>query len=69
MIYLLVGIASLGGVLFGYQTGTAAGARHLARTAWALDGRYLVLLSTGTLIGAMVGAATSRPRGCVALFI
>ena len=59
MIYLLAGIASLGGVLFGYQTGVAAGALHLARNAWALDGRYLVLLSTGTLIGAMVGALSS----------
>ena len=59
MIYLLAGIASLGGVLFGYQTGVAAGALHLASNAWALDGRYLVLLSTGTLIGAMVGALAS----------
>jgi sugar porter (SP) family MFS transporter len=59
VIYLLVGIASLGGVLFGYQTGVAAGALHLASTAWDLDGRYLVLLSTGTLIGAMVGALSS----------
>jgi SP family galactose:H+ symporter-like MFS transporter len=59
VIYLLAGIASLGGLLFGYQTGVAAGALHLARNAWALDGRYLVLLSTGTLIGAMVGALSS----------
>ena len=41
MIYLLVGIASLGGVLFGYETGVAAGALHLASNAWALDGHYL----------------------------
>ena len=59
MIYLLVAIASLGGVLFGYETGVAAGALHLASNAWALDGHYLVLLSTGTLIGAMVGALLS----------
>ena len=59
MTYLLVGIASLGGVLFGYQTGVAAGALHLASNAWTLDGRYLVLLSTGTLIGALVGALSS----------
>ena len=59
VIYLLAGIASLGGVLFGYQTGVAAGALHLASNAWAVDGRYLVLLSTGTLIGALVGALSS----------
>jgi MFS family permease len=59
VIYLLVGIASLGGVLFGYETGVAAGALHLASNAWDLDGRYLVLLSTGTLIGALVGALLS----------
>jgi sugar porter (SP) family MFS transporter len=59
VIYLLVGIASLGGLLFGYETGVAAGALHLANSAWALEGNYLVLLSTGTLIGAMVGALSS----------
>jgi sugar porter (SP) family MFS transporter len=59
VIYLLVGIASLGGVLFGYETGVAAGALQLASNAWDLDGRYLVLLSTGTLIGALVGALLS----------
>ena len=62
MIYLLVGIASLGGVLFGYETGVAAGALHLASNDWALDAlyyHYLVLLSSGTLIGAMVGALLS----------
>ena len=59
MIYFLVGIASLGGLLFGYETGVAAGALQLASNAWNLDGHYLVLLSTGTLIGALVGALLS----------
>ncbi len=60
MIYLLVGIASLGGVLFGYETGVAAGALHLASNGWARDALYYpVLLSSGTLIGAMVGALLS----------
>jgi sugar porter (SP) family MFS transporter len=60
VVYLLVSIASLGGVLFGYETGVAAGALNLASTGWALGGlHYSVLLSTGTLIGAMVGALSS----------
>jgi sugar porter (SP) family MFS transporter len=60
VIYLLVGIASLGGVLFGYETGVAAGALHLASNGWARDALYYpVLLSSGTLIGAMVGALLS----------
>lgn len=45
--YLMVGIASLGGLLFGYETGLAAGALEHAESSW---------LSTATLIGAMLGA-------------
>jgi sugar porter (SP) family MFS transporter len=47
MRHLLVGIASLGGLLFGYETAVAAGALERAESSW---------LSTGTLLGAMVGA-------------
>lgn len=52
----LVAIASLGGLLFGYETGLAAGALRAAQQSWGLDPSYLVLLSSGTLIGALVGA-------------
>jgi len=55
----LVAIASLGGLLFGYETGLAAGALRSAQLAWGLDASYLVLLSTGTLIGALVGALSA----------
>ena len=44
--HLMVGIASLGGLLFGYETGVTAGALEHAKSSW---------LSTATLIGAMIG--------------
>ena len=43
----MVGIASLGGLLFGYETGVTAGALERGESSW---------LSTATLIGAMIGA-------------
>ncbi|GAB5469987.1 MAG: hypothetical protein Kilf2KO_30170 [Rhodospirillales bacterium] len=56
MIYRLVVIASLGGLLFGYETGVAAGALRAAHASWGLDSEALALLSTATLIGALFGA-------------
>jgi sugar porter (SP) family MFS transporter len=43
----MVGIASLGGVIFGYETGVAAGALERGESSW---------MSTATLLGAMLGA-------------
>lgn len=45
--HLMVGIASLGGLLFGYETGITAGALERGPSSW---------LSTATLLGAMIGA-------------
>lgn len=45
--HLIAGIASLGGLLFGYETGLTAGALERSESSW---------LSTATLIGAMLGA-------------
>jgi SP family galactose:H+ symporter-like MFS transporter len=45
--HLMVGIASLGGLLFGYETGIAAGALERGESSW---------LSTATLIGGTIGA-------------
>jgi sugar porter (SP) family MFS transporter len=54
--YLLVGIASLGGLLFGYETGVAAGALQWAKFEWSQTPDDHWLLTTGTLLGALVGA-------------
>jgi sugar porter (SP) family MFS transporter len=59
VLYVLVGIASLGGLLFGYETGVAAGALLSSHVAWAQTPNNQVLLSTGTLLGAMVGALSA----------
>ena len=59
MLYILVGIASLGGLLFGYETGVAAGALPAAQFSWTGTPTGQVLLSTGTLLGAIVGALSA----------
>ncbi len=53
----LVGIASLGGLLFGYETGEAAGALQVSHFAWTSDEH--TLLVTGTLLAAMIGALSA----------
>lgn len=45
--HLMVAIASLGGLIFGYATGITAGALERGNSSW---------LSTATLIGAVIGA-------------
>src|SRR5579862_4468829 len=59
MLYILIFIASLGGLLFGYETGVAAGALRSASSVWGLTPNDQVLLSTGTLFGAMIGALSA----------
>ncbi|TCK28069.1 sugar porter (SP) family MFS transporter [Ancylobacter aquaticus] len=59
MLHLSVAIASLGGLLFGYETGVAAGALQQAVGGWGLDRFALLLVSTGTLVGALFGALVS----------
>ncbi|MGE2726276.1 sugar porter family MFS transporter [Mycolicibacterium pulveris] len=53
---VLIGIASLGGLLFGYETGVAAGALQNAEFSWTGTSDGQLLLSTATLLGALVGA-------------
>jgi len=54
-----VAIAAFGGIFFGYETGVAAGALQSASDAWSLGSWHLAVLSTGTLLGAMIGALAS----------
>ncbi|MGE2724481.1 sugar porter family MFS transporter [Mycolicibacterium pulveris] len=50
MCYPTAGIASMGGLLFGYETGITAGALERGHSSW---------LSTATLLGALVGAVAA----------
>jgi len=59
MLYLLTCIASLGGLLFGYETGVAAGALRVAHSTWQSSQSEQVLLSSGTLLGALIGALSA----------
>ncbi len=59
MLYVLTCIASLGGLLFGYETGVAAGALRAAHATWQFSQNDQVLLSSGTLLGALIGALSA----------
>ncbi|MEQ8651596.1 MAG: sugar porter family MFS transporter [Kiloniellales bacterium] len=63
MILRLAIIASLGGLLFGYETGVAAGALRAANQSWGLGGEAFVLLSSATLLGALFGALAGGRLG------
>ena len=55
--YLIVGIAALGGLLFGYDTGVISGALLFIRTDFALSAGMQGLVAGIALAGAAVGAA------------
>lgn len=59
MLYVLTFIASLGGLLFGYETGVAAGALRVVHTTWQSGQNDQLLLSSGTLLGALFGALSA----------
>ena len=59
MLYILTCIASLGGLLFGYETGVAAGALRVVHSTWQSSQSEQVLLSSGTLLGALIGALSA----------
>ena len=55
--YLIVGIAALGGLLFGYDTGVISGALLFIRTDFALSAGMQGLVAGIALAGAAAGAA------------
>src|SRR5215213_5029107 len=59
MLYVLTCIASLGGLLFGYETGVAAGALRVVHATWQSSQNDQLLLSSGTLLGALIGALSA----------
>lgn len=55
-VFWLLVLASLSGLLFGYETGAAAGGLNEVSDLWQAAASGWLLLSSGTLIGALVGA-------------
>ena len=66
-LYSLVAVASIGGLLFGYDTGVVSGAMALIRRAWGLnDVEHEAIVSSTTglaAVGAMVSGAANRAFG------
>jgi sugar porter (SP) family MFS transporter len=58
-LYLIVGIAALGGLLFGYDTGVISGALLFIRTEFALSPSMQGLVAGIALVGAATGAAVA----------
>jgi MFS transporter, SP family, galactose:H+ symporter len=58
-VLLIAIIAATGGLLFGFDTGVISGALPFLKDNWALDDRTVALLTTGVLIGAVIGALFS----------
>ena len=58
MKFLMVaGVASLGGLLFGYDTGVISGALPFLQQSFALDARMVGVATASVLVGATLGAA------------
>jgi sugar porter (SP) family MFS transporter len=59
LIYFIAGIAAMGGLLFGYDTGVISGALLFIKEEWALSSIAQGWLVSSVLIGAILGAAFS----------
>ncbi|MDQ6736503.1 MAG: sugar porter family MFS transporter [Gemmatimonadota bacterium] len=57
-VYIAVGIAALGGLLFGYDTGVISGAILFVNGEFALTPTMEEIVVSAVLIGAVIGAAT-----------
>ncbi|HTZ71414.1 MAG TPA: MFS transporter, partial [Acetobacteraceae bacterium] len=57
--FLTVAIASLGGLLFGYDTGVISGALPFLKQDFTLNARMLGVATSAVLVGATLGAAAA----------
>ena len=57
--FLTVAIASLGGLLFGYDTGVISGALPFLKQDFTLNARMLGVATSAVLVGATIGAAAA----------
>jgi sugar porter (SP) family MFS transporter len=57
-VYIAVGIAALGGLLFGYDTGVISGAILFVKSDFSLSPTMEEIVVSAVLVGAVVGAAT-----------
>ena len=58
-LYVIAIIASLGGLLSGYDTGVISGALLFINENWNLNDTSQGILVSSVLIGAVIGAATN----------
>ena len=58
-LYVIAVIASLGGLLSGYDTGVISGALLFINDSWNLTDTLQGVLVSSVLIGAVIGAATN----------
>lgn len=57
-LYIIAIVASLGGLLSGYDTGVISGALLFINETWVLPDTLQGFLVSSVLIGAVIGAAT-----------
>ncbi|MFC1570882.1 sugar porter family MFS transporter [Candidatus Omnitrophota bacterium] len=58
-VYLIAGVAALGGILFGFDTGVISGAILFIKEAWSLAARGQEFIVSAVLVGAVIGAGLS----------
>ncbi len=64
-VYVAVGIAALGGLLFGYDTGVISGAILFVKGEFSLSPTMEELVVSAVLLGAVFGAAAGAPSPIV----
>ena len=58
-LYTIAGIAAIGGILFGFDTGVISGALLFIKKQWTLTAASQEIVVSAVLLGAMLGAALS----------